>query len=174
MEDLLNLSCTKKSLASLCIPSFIRGELDQLILVTHVQPSKLQILMQIQLKNKLMYAHVGSTMIKLARLSTPFVEKMMLTWWQHEWNVARHNACNCFCTMWKLKLRVMDVNASCILVYLLPWTWCKRWIPNGYHVHTHWGRLVIQGWGNSILVQNVVQKIAMTIKTQGWQGESTL
>ncbi len=48
-------------------------------LVTHVQPSKLQIRMQIQLKNKLMYAHVGSTMIKLARLPTPFVEKMILT-----------------------------------------------------------------------------------------------
>ncbi len=70
VEDLLNLSCTKKSLASLSIPSFIRGEIDQLMqtLVTHVQPSKLQILMQIQLKNKLMYAHVGLTMIKLARL----------------------------------------------------------------------------------------------------------
>ncbi len=70
VEDLLNLSCTKKSLASLCIPSFIRGEIDRLMqtLVTHVQPSKLQILMQIQLKNKLMYAHVGLTMIKLARL----------------------------------------------------------------------------------------------------------
>jgi hypothetical protein len=81
VEDLLNLSCTKKSLASLCIPSFIRGEIDQLMqtLVTHVQPSKLQIRMQIQLKNKLMYAHVGSTMIKLARLPTPFVEKMILT-----------------------------------------------------------------------------------------------
>ncbi len=48
-------------------------------LVTHVQPSKLQILMQIQLKNKLMYALVGSTMIKLGRLPTPFVKKMMLT-----------------------------------------------------------------------------------------------
>ncbi len=48
-------------------------------LVTHVQPSKLQILMRIQLKNKLTYAHVGSTKIKLARLPTPFVEKMMLT-----------------------------------------------------------------------------------------------
>jgi hypothetical protein len=78
MENLLNLSCTEKSL---WIPSFIRGGIDQLMqtLVTHVQPSKLQILMQIQLKNKLMYALVGSTMIKLGRLPTPFVKKMMLT-----------------------------------------------------------------------------------------------
>jgi hypothetical protein len=64
--------------------------------------------------------------------------------------VLNGSACSCSCPMWKPRFCAMTTNVSQITLWVivrsLPWVQRKRWIhrANGC-VHTHWGKLTIEG-----------------------------
>ncbi len=100
----------------------------------------------------------------LAKVWVPFLVSTMSIRLQKELNVVEGNACNCFCFTWKLTYRVMVAKVSGItswvLVPLLAWKQCKRWIPIGSMgcVHTHRGMHAIDGWGGPSRVRSAMQK----------------
>ncbi len=99
------------------------------------------------------------------KVQMPYLVCTMSTCQRKELNVIEGNACNCSRPKWKLVFHVMVAKVSWItswvLMHSLPWTQSKKWIPIGLlgSVHTHWGMLIIEGWGNPSRVWSVVQKI---------------
>jgi hypothetical protein len=91
------------------------------------------------------------------------VNTMLIRRWE-ELNVVEGNACNYYCPTWKPTSHTMATKvwqvASWVLVCLLPWKQCRRWIPIGSMgcVHTHWRMHAFEGWGSSSRVRSVVQK----------------
>ncbi len=74
------------------------------------------------------------------------------------------NICSCFYLTWKSTSRAMATKvswiASWILVHLLPWVQRKRCIPIKCMgcVHTHQKIHVVERYGNSSHVQNIMEK----------------
>jgi hypothetical protein len=108
--------------------------------------------------------HVRLTMTMLPKVWMPYlVSTMSIHQWK-ELNVVERSACNCFHPMWKSTSCAMATKmlwiASWVLVCLLPWAQCKRWIPmvSIGCVHTYQGMLTIEGWGNPSHVRNVVKR----------------
>ncbi len=75
------------------------------------------------------------------------------------------NTCNYFHPTWKSTFRAITTKAlriaSWILVHLLPWVQRRRWIPIWWMgcVHMHKRIFVIEGYGNSNHVWNIMEKI---------------
>ncbi len=94
----------------------------------------------------------------------PSLVSTMLVCRKKELNVIERNACNCFHPVCKPSSQTMATKVSWIiswvLMCLLSWTQCKKWIPIGSMrcVHTHWGMPTIEGWDNPNHVWNVVEK----------------
>jgi hypothetical protein len=118
-------------------------------------------------------AHVGLTMTMSTHVQMPsLVSTMSIRWWE-ELNVFEGSACSCFLITWKLTFRAIVAKVSWItswvFVHSLPWTQHKKWIPirSMGCVHTHQRILVIEGWGNLICIQSVVEKIKEASQNPG-------
>jgi hypothetical protein len=91
--------------------------------------------------------------------------------------MTKGSTCSCFHPMWKLAFHTMEAKmswiASWVLMHSLPWVQCKRWIliRSMGCVHTHWGRLVIDGCGSLNLVWSNVENIgedSLKVRKIGW------
>jgi len=103
-------------------------------------------------------------MIMLAKMQMPSMVNTMSIHQQEELNVVKGNACNCFCSMWKLASYTMVTKVSQITSWVpvrsLPWAQHKRWIPIGSMecMHAHQKILAIEGLGSLSHIWNDVQK----------------
>jgi GH43 family beta-xylosidase len=101
----------------------------------------------------------------------------MLMHQQKELSLAKGSACNCSCPMYKPTSHTIITKvlwiASWVPMHSLPWAQHKKWIPirSIGCVHTHWGRLAIEGCASPSHIQSVVEKIGednWKVEKIGW------
>jgi hypothetical protein len=104
------------------------------------------------------FIRVGLAMKILAKVRMVSLVNTMLTHQRVELNVVEISACSCFCPTWKptfgAMVAKMSWTTSWVLVHLLPWMQCKKWIPIRY-MHIVYA---IVGWGSLSHVWNVAEK----------------
>jgi hypothetical protein len=99
------------------------------------------------------------------RVRIPSLVNTMSTCWWEKLNMVEGSSCSYSCPTWKPTFFLMATKmlqiASWVLVCLLRWVQCKRWIPIKLIgcVHTHQGIPTIERYCNPNHVWNVVEKI---------------
>jgi len=85
----------------------------------------------------------------------------------HQWkelNMFEGNTCNYSHPMWKVASHVMATNVlrttSWVLMCLLPWTQCKKWIPimSMGCMHMHQRIPIIEGWSSLNHIRTAMEK----------------
>jgi hypothetical protein len=98
------------------------------------------------------------------RVQIPSLVNTMSACSRKKLNMVEGNACNYFCPTWKPTFCAMATKvlwiASWVLVRLLPWAQCKRWIPIKLMgcVHTHRRIPIIERCGSPNHVWNIEEK----------------
>jgi len=118
-------------------------------------------------------ARVWLAMTTSTKMRIPSLVSTISTHWPKELNMFKESTCNCSHPTWKLTSHRMETNvsqtASWVLMHSLLWAQHKKWIPikSMGCVHTRWGILAIEGWGNPNHIRNIVEENRKLVENFG-------